>query len=131
MLESNGSIKADWGEVRRRMWGAFFRNCAVKGHQNLPLTRKEALLQRSVVPILRYRCARWPPAKDLLKKLDRMQFKMTAILRRAERRPCEHLENFIRRRNREAASSAKQVGLWSDIWMKGVIKWDEHLKRAT
>ena len=87
-------------------------------------------LERSVKPMMSYRCSIWPPQKQIAKELDAVQRKMISIACPTRRRPGEDSSQHARRKGRHASGLAKDAGLWSDHWFKRALAWDEHVGRS-
>ena len=130
ILSNDASIRPCFKATRRGMWKAFWANCGHSSFRAAPVQVKLDLLNRSCAPLLSYRCSRWPPQRRVAQELDQLQGKMVSILLRMPRRPGEAINEYCRRRNREAAKKCKKVGLWSLHWFKRAVAWDRHIQRG-
>ena len=91
---------------------------------------KYALLNRACLPLLKYRCSRWPPQRQIGIELDRLQTRMVAAMMRVPRGPGEPPDAYCKRRNKTAAAFCRRKGVWSRCWYERAILWDEHLARG-
>ena len=128
-LQDNGSVRSCWARTRQQMWGAFWANVSAAGSMKLPLLLRMKLLLRAVVPILDFKCSRWPPQLQIANELDAVQRKMVAILLRLTPENEETCEQFRRRRGRAARALCLQGGLWSRRWFRRAVAWDDHSRR--
>ena len=128
VLSDDGRIQPCLSATLGKMWRSFYGNFG-KTMQNAPLKMKVDLLHRSVLPIAACRMSRWPYQVHSAKRIDRTQTKMIAILMNLRPQPGDDPEMFVRRRNRAAASEARNRGRWSETWRKRVIEWNGHLGR--
>ena len=129
LLQPNGSFRACWRAAQRSMWRAFWANVSSSAAKGLPTVTKLALLQRAVVPLLDFRCSRWPPQQQIAAEVDRLQRKMAAVSIRLPRIPGEPVEAYVRRRGRMVAAHCRQAGLWSHRWFHRTVAWRDHLER--
>jgi len=128
-LQDSGSVRACWTRTRKQMWGAFWANVSAAGSMKLPLPLRLKLLLRAVMPILDFKCSRWPPQRQIANELDSVQRKMVAILLRLTPADGETREQFTRRRGRAARQLCLQGGLWSQRWFRRTLDWDTHVRR--
>ena len=128
-LQHTGSVRQDWGQTRRQMWGAFWGNSGAAGAKKLSVAFRLKLLFRAVVPIFDFRCSRWPPQASIAAEVDTLQRKMTAILLRLSPMPGEDVQQFVRRRGRAARALCTEHGWWSKRWFKRTVAWDAHVRR--
>ena len=112
------------------MWKAFWANCGHSSLRSAPAKIKIDLLNRACLPLLDYRCSRWPPQPTFGTELDRVQLKMAAVLLRVGRRLGETPADFCRRRNRLAGDACAKLGRWSQVWRRRAVEWDDHIVRA-
>ena len=130
ILQPSGSVRACFYATKRACWNAFFHHLSSKKSRRVPIQHKLKLLQRVILPIVAYRCTRWPYQKTYAKELDALQTKMIAVLTPEVRWPDEELGMYIKRRNQMASRLAGGLGRWSRVWAKRVINWHDHLCRA-
>lgn len=128
-LQGDGSVRSCWINAKRGMWRSFWSNPGARDAGHMSLNDKAALLARTVLPQLSFRCSRWPPQKQVATELDRMQRKMAATLMKVPRYPGEPLDDFVRRRGRLAAKFCREHGSWTEFWFSRAVHWDEHLSR--
>ena len=128
-LQDSGSVPACWTHTRKQMWGAFWANASAAGTMKLPLQLRLKLLLRAVVPILDFKCSRWPPQRQIANELNAVQRKMVAILLRLTPTDGETREQFVRRRGRAARQLCLQCGIWSSRWFRRALDWDAHNRR--
>ena len=112
------------------MWGAFWANAGSAGSEKLSVPFRLKLLLRAVLPILDFRCSRWPPQATVATEIDATQRKMVALMLRLTPMPCEDARQFVRRRGRAARSLCIRIGLWSARWYKRATAWDAHVRRG-
>ena len=124
------SIRADWDQTPRQMWGAFWANAGSVGARKLTVHHRLRLLSRAVLPILDFRCSRWPPQATVAAELDALQKKMVGTLLRLTLLPGENAKQFVRRRGRAARSLCVASGWWSHKWFQRVLRWDAHIRRG-
>ena len=110
------------------MWRSFYGNFG-KTLNSATLEMKLKLLDQAKLPIASYRMSRWPFQIHAAKRIDRTQTKMIRTLMREKFQSGEDPAAFVIRRNRAAASVARRRGLWSAVWKKRVIDWNDHLGR--
>ena len=55
---------------------------------------------------------------------------MIAFLNKLNRSPCETIDQYCRRRKREARNLAAKEDFWSPNWAKRLCNWISHLSRA-
>ena len=130
LIQDDSQVRACFNATRAAMWRAFWATCRHHSVKSAPLDVKLLLLSRACIPILSYRCSRWPPSNALAIELDRLQAKMVAAIARTARLPGEPLHDYCRRRRRLAAALCRRHGLWSQHWYKRVVDWDGHLARG-
>ena len=130
LLQNTGSIRADWAQTRRQMWAAFWANAGSAGSSKLTTHQRMRLLLRGVLPILDFRCSRWPPQATIANELDAMQRKMVATLLRLTPLPDEDAAQFVRRRGRAAHHLCTSNGWWSHRWFRRALAWDAHVRRG-
>ena len=128
-LSADGSIRRDVEELRRQVQKAAVRNLASAGSKELGVHRRLKLVGRAVLPLLRFRGARWPPSPSLARKLDSMQRRCIILAQNLPRHTDEPMETWARRRSRTAARHASHEGLWSKTQIKLTQSWLEHVER--
>ena len=128
-LQSDGGIDTCYAHTVRKMWGAFFANCVRGDAKRLPLQRRVQLLQRAVIPVLRFRWTRWPFGVSRANQLDTLQKQMLKILLGMRYETGESVAGFFIRRGREVAALQRSVGKWSDGWARAVVGWHAHISR--
>jgi len=128
-LEYDGSTDFCFNTTVRQCWRAFFGNCTGRLSVKMPVPTRVALLAKAVVPILRFRWARWPFTASRGELLDGIQRRMLAIILRIRIEPDETPERFCRRRAREISALQRKCGYWSKMWAFAVVGWSEHLER--
>ena len=130
ILTSSCSIEPCFYATKRLCWNAYFLNFSSKVARRLPIAHKLALLKRAILPIITYRCTRWPFQRKYAKELDKLQSKMVAVMTREVRYPDEELASYIKRRNQMASRLAGRLGRWSHVWARRVVAWHDHLNRS-
>ena len=128
-IQHTGSIREDWSKTRRQMWKAFWANAGSAGASKLKMPDRLRLLLRAVVPILDFKCSRWPPQATIAAELDAVQRKMVATVLRLQPWPDETFKQFSQRRGRAARHLCAQIGVWSRRWFQRVLNWDAHVRR--
>lgn len=129
IVQTSGSIRACWQLARTKMWKAFWVNSGSKLGRRLPVPAKIALLHRCVASVATFRMSRWPPQIQIAKEVDATQAKMMAIILGVKPNVGEDPATFSRRRAKSARLSCRSHGLWSQLWFKRAIAWDDHLSR--
>ena len=87
------------------------------------------MLTRATVPLLSFRCSRWPPQRQIASEVDQVQQKMVASLMRLPPLPGEEAADYVRRRGRAARKVCTDCGTWSHHWFARSVRWDQHLGR--
>ena len=128
-LQHDGSTVSCFQHCVNSMWRAFFQNCAGRAASKLSVRSRCRLLNKAVLPILRFHCTRWPFSITRAAELDRIQRRMLSIILGCRPLPDEPIETFVRRRGREAGNFQRNIGCWSIIWASAVVKWSQHLRR--
>ena len=129
VLTPTGSVAQCFYATKRLCWNAYFLNFSNKMARRIPISHKLALLKRAILPIIAYRCTRWPFQQKFAKELDMLQNKMVAVMTREPRYPEEELASYLRRRNQMASRLASKLGRWSHVWARRVVAWHDHLNR--
>ena len=129
VIQDDASIRACFSNCKTLMWKAFWANCGSKTVRKAPASVKCLLLNRCCKAGLDYRCSWWPPQPAIAKELDRMQTRMMAVIMQLPRVSDETPADFVRRRNRLAASECRTIGRWSIHWYKRAVQWDNHIAR--
>ena len=88
------------------------------------------LLYRSVVSMFLWKISRWPFQISIAQELDATQCQMLAHLLPCVPHANESTDHFHRRRLRQARNVASHAGLWSLVWAKRVIDWQNHVLRG-
>ena len=112
------------------MWKCFWANPAAKLAAKSSMKGKLRLLNQCVFSNIAWKITRWPWQKTIAAKLDETQARMICYLNRLPRLPTEDLDQFCRRRKREARNLAAKEGFWSQIWARRIVNWMCHLARA-
>ena len=128
-LEHDGSTDNCYNITVTQCWRAFFGNCVSKSSLRMPVTARLTLLQRAVLPILRFRWTRWPFTVSRGRLLDGVQRRMMGIILGIRMAPGETPEVFGRRRAGTISALQKKTGHWSKHWARAVVAWAEHLER--
>ena len=129
IVQDNGSFFECWSRTKKQMWGAFWANAGTTSASRVPLKCKLMLVNRALLPILDFRCSRWPPQQTVARELDSMQRKMLGVLFRLKPTNIETPAEFSRRRSKLASSLCRDMGWWSCRWSRRVVNWHEHLRR--
>ena len=130
ILQDDAGIRADWTQVQKSMWAAFWSNSGSPKCRSFSSESRIKLLNRTVTCCFSWKIARWPFQKSVARELDSLQCRMYAFMLPCEPQMHETLDSFCRRRLRQARSVATKVGLWSLEWCERLCKWDQHLKRG-
>ena len=128
ILSADGRIEPCLSATIASMWRSFYGNFG-RSMNSAPLEMKLNLLDRTVRPIASYRMSRWPFQVHAAKRIDRTQTKMIRTLMREKVQAGDDPAAFVLRRNRAAAGVARRRGLWSAVWKRRVIEWNDHLGR--
>ena len=124
-------MAVDFKATVAKMWRAFWANAGQASLKRAPLKAKIALLKRATLPVVDMHFVYWPFTTGRASQLDRVQRKMLASLARLRPNVDDTMETFWRRRRKHATQLQEEMGSWSRRWAKRVVKWDEHLHRAT
>ena len=130
ILQDDSGIRADWTQVQKSMWAAFWSNSGSPKCRSFSSESRIKLLNRTVTCCFSWKIARWPFQKSVARELASLQCRMYAFMLPCEPQMHETLDSFCRRRFRQARSVATKVGLWSLEWCERLCKWDQHLKRG-
>ena len=128
-IQHDGGIDTCFDEALGKAWRAFFANCAGANVERIPLSHKMTLIQRSVVPILRFKWSRWPFTIWRAQQMDAMQRRMYTIIMRLRRAVGQTVQSFVRSRGRKAADLQRSQGAWSKSWAHAILSWASHLER--
>ena len=128
-IQSDGGIDTCFDEALGKAWRAFFANCAGANVDRFALSYKMTLIQRSVVPVLRFKWSRWPFTISRARQLDAMQRRMYSIVMRLRPEAGQTAQSFVRWRGRKAADLQRRQGAWSKSWAHAVLSWASHLER--
>ena len=131
VIDWKGSIAADFSATIAKMWRAFWANAGQASLKKAPLKAKLALLKRATLSVADMHFVYWPFTRARASQLDRTQLKMLASLARLRPNIDDTAETFWKRRRMHATKLQAHMGSWSFRWAKRVVKWDEHLRRAT
>ena len=81
---------------------SFWANAGSAEASKLALHLRVKLLVRTVVPVLDFRCSKWPPQATVAEELDAVQRKMLATILRLRPLPHETFKQFRQRRGKAA-----------------------------
>ena len=87
-------------------------------------------MNRSVSPLLTFRCPRWPFSDTMTKEIKSLQFWIFSILIRSNRLSDDSPASFMIRRNRDISGQMDAHGSWAILWRDSDLKWHAHLQRA-
>ena len=87
------------------------------------------LINRAALPILDFKCSRWPYQTQIASEVDTLQRRMLAIAQRLPRQASKDDCAYFRRRASVASAAARAAGLWSRRWANRVLSWSDHLQR--
>ena len=128
-LDDTGGIRACWIATRKAMWRSFWGNAACNQARQLPLGVRLGLVKRATVPILDFRCSRWPPQHLVAKEIGTMQRKMAATLLHVRPAALEEPRAFASRKGRLSSALCRRMGWWSVRWWRRCCDWDAHIRR--
>ena len=127
---NHGGIRADWAQAKRMLWGGFWKQSGSKKLSKLPISYKFMLLQRSVFSLVLWKLSRWPYQRSIAVELDSLMCHFARLILPCFPKFYESVDDFDRRRKREARDFCTRIGLWSTVWAKRVVAWQAHLHRA-
>ena len=78
-----------------------------------------------------WKISRWPFQTSIAQELDAVQCQMLAYMLPCVPHVNESTDHFCRRRLRQARNVASHAGLWSLMWAKRVIDWQDHVSRGS
>ena len=111
------------------MWAAFWCNPGNHRAKELSLMQRAALY-KTVVAVFLWKVSRWPFQVSIAQELDAIQSQMLARILPCVPHVNEDPDHFYRRRLRQARNVASHAGLWSSIWAKRSIDWQNHVLRG-
>ena len=129
-IYSNAGIRAEWRRMRARMWGVFWKNSGLKNLAGANWETKVSLLLRTVLMTVSWLFCRWPYQKGVATQLDSLQSRMLSILTKIPQGPHESLADWFKKKKQAGRKAASSIGLWSEIWRKRVLEWDQHVIRS-
>jgi len=128
-IAGNNSPARDWCHTKQLLWNAVVANFTGTVRRRFSLQAKRSLFERSVLPILRYKCSKWPTTSSFARQLDAFQRKCICYLAGVGREVGEAMDVWQRRRSRAAGVVARSWGLWSDFHVRRAHAWHAHLLR--
>ena len=87
------------------------------------------LVDRVARSVIDYRSSRWPASPTLYRQQDELQRRCLCIACGSERLPGEGIDDWQRRRSRDAGSLARSAGLWSQRHSDRRWSWRQHIER--
>ena len=129
-IQSDGGIRSDWCLTRNVMWASYWANIGARSVRDMSVVSKAFLLYRPVVCLFLWKICRWPFQTSIAQELDSTQCQMLAFFLPCEPGIHETLDQFYRRRLRQARNVANQAGLWSLAWAQRNIQWQNHVLRG-
>ena len=129
ILQNDGGVEECFQATIHKAWKAFFTTCGNSLLAKLPIKTRLQSMQRTVTPVIEFRCSRWPFTLTLARRLDAVQRKMIAIILNVHMLSTETPESFVKCCGRLAASHQRQIGSWSRRWAKRVCDWNDHIRR--
>ena len=130
IVQNDGGIRKDWNTTKRAMWRCFWKNSGSKACTRVNSAGKARLLQTTVVSNFLWKISRWPFQKSIAVELDSLQCRMMSFILPCIRGITESIDHYCRRRLRQARNVSQQIGLWSNLWCKRVINWEDHISRG-
>ena len=112
------------------LWASFWRNNGNSQLSKLPVYLHFMLLQRAVLGTVMWKLSRWPYQKTVAVLLDGAMCRMAARILPCERKPTEDIDQYCRRRKRQARDFCGKAGFWSTVWAGRVIGWFDHVHRS-
>ena len=129
-VQNDSGIRTDWNKTKLGLWKCFWSSCGSRAGRSFGAPLKVKLLQRSVLAFFQWKLSRWPFQKTIAIEIDALQCQMLAIIMQLPRSIHESIDQYCRRRRREARNLASECCFWSTLWARRVIKWDEHVQRG-
>ena len=127
---SNGSISESWRLCTASAWSAFHANVRCRFWRRLGLTRRLALLDRVVKPILLFRLQPFVPTVHWAGQLRKLQRHMVSRALGNYRLPCEALRDYWKRVSRIVRQHlGVSVSDWAQAWISSAVSWDDHAQR--
>ena len=127
-FSNNASSEESWTKTKRQMWAAFYANLSPEKFQGT-IDAKMKLLETAVLGIFTFQCPRWPYTPALAKRIDQFQTYMTGRLLRLPSFPYESSSDYFGRLHRAAGRLCNKHGKWSDLWIKRLRSWRDHVGR--
>ena len=129
-IMSNGSISESWRLCTASAWSAFHANVRCRFWRRLGLTRRLALLDRVVKPILLFRLQPFVPTVHWAGQLRKLQRHMVSRALGNYRLPCESLRDYWKRVSRIVRQHlGVSVSDWAQAWISSAVSWDDHAQR--
>ena len=90
---------------------------------------KLKLLDAATVGIFNFQCPRWSFTPTLAKRVDKFQTHLVGRLLRFPPIPYESKPAYFGRLHRAAARICSSRGKWSDLWIRRLQSWRDHIGR--
>jgi hypothetical protein len=129
LVSMNGCPRLAWKVTRGQAWQLFYKKVYDERTKKLPLSRCAVLVDRFILPFLRFRWAIWPFTTSMAQEMDSLQNQMIAALSALTPLPGEDLPGFFKHRCNMASSIASAQGRWAARWAKSILDFDAHCKR--
>ena len=128
VLSADGSFALCFQQTLQSLWRAFFANCEPR--HRMPPIHRLLLMQRAIVPILRFRWTSWPFQRHRPRWLDLIQRLMICICLGLRMEADETVERFVNRRGRIVSAQQARLGKWSVLLAKAVTEWHRYVLRV-
>ena len=114
-------------------WRAFFANCGkgLLGKGRRSVESRLRLLNRACLPIVLFRCPRWPFTTKRAQRLDRAQCQMLLKILAVPKHAGEDRQSYNSRCNAQTGLIIKKHGKWSEFWATYLLNWHDHLVRPS
>ena len=129
VVACDGGWGPDFQMFFEKAWATFFANSGSAKGKALHVGRRVNLLQRTVLPHVRWSSVLWAPCTTVERKLNGMQHTMLSICMGVARYPDETDVTYFRRRSKAVASEARKLGTWSSLHVRLCSNWQQHCVR--
>lgn len=126
----NGSLSRVWAEVVRMAWGVFQANLRTRGSRALGPSRRVALVERAIKPLIVYKLQPFAAVESYVNRLRRLQRVMVSRALGNYQLSTEDYKTFCARCS---ADAKRIIGVavpdWGSLWISSTLSWDAHLAR--
>ena len=127
---SSASMSEQWRRLLASAWAAFHVNVRCRLWKRLGQSRRLALLERVVKPVVLHKLRAFTPSQYWFKQVCRLQNHMVSRALGNFRLPCEDFKTYLQRVSRSVRDViGVRVTNWGLGWLSATVSWDEHVER--